>query len=536
LFAVSALEGEAEITVTATLPNGEKNSVSATASVVLACNIQVAETIKNVSCYGESDAEIALEIENAAAPYTTQWLGETATTDTIENIKAGNYTVAIVDAEGCEFTKTYTVTEPEEMMMMASIKQPTCDNADGAIIIETKGVKYASFAWSNEATTQNISKVAKGDYTLTVTNTETGCSISDTYTLVEPEAPVITVANVVATACNEANGAVTISVSEDGLIYNWSNNKQTKNLTGVRAGDYTLEVVNPETNCKASLAVTVPSIALKQPEISLVTVSQETGKNLVVWLKENTDLIDYYTIYRETEGKDIYEMVDRVPYSELSVYEDLEADPNIRSWRYKMTATDVCGTETEMSAHHKTIHLRKNMGMNNTYNLEWDEYEGLDFSSFVIYREYKVGTVLMLDTIATLPSNVTAITDLEPVKRTTGYYIGIVLPEEINPKTQFMKAESGPFSLALSNIAEAENDEEPNAVEDVKNAVVVYAIGHTINVKNAEGNEVTIYDNSGRAITHTPANNASNVMQFDVRLDGTYFVKVGNESFVVIVK
>ncbi|MCQ2608910.1 MAG: SprB repeat-containing protein, partial [Bacteroidales bacterium] len=535
LFAVSALEGEAEITVTATLPNGEKNSVSAIASVVLACNIQVAETIKNVSCYGESDGEISVVVENAFEPYTIQWIGVDNTNDTLPALIAGNYTIDIADAEGCTFQKTYTVVQPQEIVISKSVINPTCANADGSITINVTGGADFTYIWNNDTTSRSLENIAKGEYHLVVVNNETGCKAETSVVLTEPDAPVVKVSDVIETACNANNGAVIIS-GADNLIYKWNIGRATKNLMNVPAGDYTLEVVNPETNCKANLAVTVPSIALKQPEISLVTVSQETGKNLVVWLKENTDLIDYYTIYRETEGKDIYEMVDRVPYSELSVYEDLEADPNIRSWRYKMTATDVCGTETEMSAHHKTIHLRKNMGMNNTYNLEWDEYEGLDFSSFVIYREYKVGTVLMLDTIATLPSNVTAITDLEPVKRTTGYYIGIVLPEEINPKTQFMKAESGPFSLALSNIAEAENDEEPNAVEDVKNAVVVYAIGHTINVKNAEGNEVTIYDNSGRAITHTPANNASNVMQYDVRLDGAYFVKVGNESFAVIVK
>ncbi|MBP5582750.1 MAG: InlB B-repeat-containing protein, partial [Bacteroidales bacterium] len=248
-------EGEAEITVTATLPNGEKNSVKATANVVLACNIQVAETITNVSCFGESDGEIALKVTNAAEPYTTQWQNETYTEDTIRNVKANAYTVVITDNEECSFTKTYTVSEPAEMTMKATIKHPTCSNADGSISIDLTGVENASFAWSNEATTQNVASLEKGEYSVVVTNTETGCQISDSYTLVEPEAPVVTVSNVVSTACNASNGAVTISVSEEGLLYSWSNNKTTKNLTNVPAGDYTLSVVNPETNCTATLAV-----------------------------------------------------------------------------------------------------------------------------------------------------------------------------------------------------------------------------------------------------------------------------------------
>ena len=97
------------------------------------------------------------------------------------------------------------------------------------------------------------------------------------------------------------------------------------------------------------------------------------------------------------------------------------------------------------------------------------------------------------------------------------------------------KAESGPFSLAVSNIAEVENEIEPAAVEDVLNAVVVYAVNHTINVKNAKDKAITVYDNTGRVISHTSS--ADEVIQsFDVRLQGVYFVKVEDQSFTVIVK
>ena len=525
-------EGEAEITVTATLPNGEKNTVKATATVVLACNIQVEETITNVSCYGESDGEIALKVTNAAEPYTTLWTGD-ATEDTLRNVTAGNYTVVITDNENCSFTKTYTVTQPEEMKLSAKIKNPTCENADGAITVTLTGAESAAFAWSNGATTQNAANLAKGDYSLVVTNAETGCQIGDNFTLVEPEAPVVTVSNVVETACNESAGAVTISVSEEGLIYNWSNNKHTKNLTNVPAGDYTLSVVNPETNCTATLEVTVPSIKLKQPEIALVTVSEQTGKNLVVWLKENTDLIQRYNIYRESETANAYTKIAEVPYSELSVYEDLEANPAVTAWRYKISATDVCNEETELGEYHKTIHLMQNQGLGGVYNLDWNTYEGLDFPTYVVIRKSVVRKVVTMDTIAYLSSNNNTYTDTLPAKGTQAYYVGMVLPEEINPMTQFMKAESGPFSIALSNIAEVESD-GPDAVYDLSGSnAKAYAWGHTIYVKGAAGEDVAVYDVKGRKID---AAEGQDEYEFNVRLDGVYFVKVGEYTFKVVVE
>lgn len=531
-------EGEAEITVTGTLANGEKNSVKAKAIVVLACNIQVADAIKNVSCYDESDGEIALKISNATEPYTIQWTGETFVDDTITNLLANNYTINIEDAEGCTFQKTYTVTQPEEMTMKATIKNPTCSNADGAITVATSGVATATYSWSNEATTQNIANLAKGDYELTITNDETGCQISNNFTLTEPAAPIITVANIVATACNEANGAVTISANEDNLIYSWSNNTQTKNLTNVRAGDYTLNVVNPETNCTASLDVTIPSIALKQPEIAVVTVSQETDNNLVVWLKENTDLIDFYTVYRQSEELGRYEAIAKVPYSELSVYEDTEVDPKEMPWSYKISATDVCGTETELSETHKTMQLIRTQDPFNKkqYDLNWTAYEGLEFSSYIVMRERKLNNRIVIDTLKVVPSDITTYSDTESEEGTIGYYVGIKLPNEINPKTQFLKAESGPFSIALSNIAEAENEEE-TAVEYVeKSTVVVYAVGHTIYVKNAEGKEIMIYDNIGRDVLHAQASNVNAESEYFVETIGVYHVFVGDTSYSVVVK
>ncbi|MCQ2960161.1 MAG: InlB B-repeat-containing protein [Bacteroidales bacterium] len=52
--------GKASIIVTAKLPNGEKASLTADVIVEYNCEMNIAETITNVSCYGESDGKIEL--------------------------------------------------------------------------------------------------------------------------------------------------------------------------------------------------------------------------------------------------------------------------------------------------------------------------------------------------------------------------------------------------------------------------------------------------------------------------------------------
>ncbi len=415
-----------------------------------------------------------------------------------------------------------------------TIKNARCfgeSNGEIALTITNAAEPYTTKC-SNEIFTDDVlSNLKAGDYLIEITDAE-NCSFSKTYTVTEPNLPEVSIANVTATACNEKNGAVIVN-GDDNFTYLWSNGNDTRYLLNVSAGDYSL-VVTDGNGCTNTVQVTVPLITPKQPEIALVTVSEQTGKNLVVWLKEETNLIDFYTIYRENDEANVYEKLTTIPYGELSVYEDNEADPNIRAWRYKISATDVCGAETELSEHHKTMHITKNAGFDGTSNnLIWDKYEGLDFSTFIVMCKYKENNNIETDTLATLPSNVTSYSDMKPKEHILSYFVGIKLPEVIDPKTQFMKAESGPFSLAISNIAEVETNGDVAIRTVAESTVDVYSVARTIYVKNAAGVETAIYDVSGQKITSAEG---LDDYAFPIKHNGVYVVTVGKQAFKIIVE
>ncbi|MBP5583150.1 MAG: hypothetical protein J6X43_04260, partial [Bacteroidales bacterium] len=149
----------------------------------------------------------------------------------------------------------------------------------------------------------------------------------------------------------------------------------------------------------------------------------------------------------------------------------------------------------------------------------------------VILRKTKVKGVVEIDTLATVPSSLDSYTDTLPARGTTSYYVGVKLPETINPKTQFLKAESGPFAIALSNIAEVENYVSVQTL--VKSNAEVYAIGHTIYVNNPDKLATAFYDINGHRLFMSQERDN---IEFYVNLAGVYFVKVGGETFVVIIK
>ncbi|MBR7034874.1 MAG: hypothetical protein IKI25_03830, partial [Bacteroidales bacterium] len=384
----------------------------------------------------------------------------------------------------------------------------------------------------NGATTKDLANVGVGDYTVTVTDPANGCSITLAQTLEYPANPVITVETVEKTRCDQSAGAVIVSVDNE-VSYNWTSAGETisteQNLTNVAAGIYTLTVTD-ENNCVSTETVEVKNFEIQVPQISLVTVSKETGKNLIVWVRENTDLIDYYTIYREDSESNEFNKIGTIQYSEISVFEDEDADPMNRQWSYKITATDICGNETAMSEAHTTLHLGQSESLREGYaELNWDPYVGVDYRSFYIIRETTVNNYTFIDTVSTVPASLTSYTAEIPTVGKSIYYVGIKLNELIDPK-DFMKAESGPFSLALSNIAEAENNV---AVSDVNNTIHAYSAHKTIVIENAGDNQITICNAVGQTIARTKGGNELQ-KTFAVEA-GIYIVIVGNKTFKIAV-
>lgn len=230
--------------------------------------------------------------------------------------------------------------------------------------------------------------------------------------------------------------------------------------------------------------------------------------------------------------KDVIE----VPYSETSIYEDTEANPMVLPWRYKISATpkDSRYSETALSEAHRTLHLQKMQGLGSEVNLQWNAYEGVDYATYKIIRTAVVDSEIIVDTIATIASNINTYTDVSPIEGTQSYCVAILLPETIDANT-LLKAEAGPFALAISNIAEAENDSgEGTAITTVnKENVRVRVIERTVCIDNAH-EVVQVYDLTGRLIVQSKS--ADTNQQITISHAGVYFVKVGNALYKVILK
>jgi len=199
-------------------------------------------------------------------------------------------------------------------------------------------------------------------------------------------------------------------------------------------------------------AETTPSNLWLAPQICMVTVSQATGHNLVVWEKRSTVPILNYNVYRESVAAGIYDLLLSQPYDDLSVFVDTTADPTVQAYLYKITANDTTEVETDIDLcqPHKTIHLIVSTNPElNTTQLQWDRYYGFDYQTYTIYKS---NTGINFDPVHNLSASLNSWTDPEPSNEDQFYRIAVEKPIPCEPEGTGKKAGTGPYRHSLSNM------------------------------------------------------------------------------------
>jgi hypothetical protein len=114
----------------------------------------------------------------------------------------GTFTYSVSDANGCISTASVTITEPAVLAATAVGTDPsTCNGANGSADLTVSGGTSAyTFAWSNSATTEDISGVISGNYNCTITDAN-GCTTTASVTLTDPALPAVTYSNAFSTIC-----------------------------------------------------------------------------------------------------------------------------------------------------------------------------------------------------------------------------------------------------------------------------------------------------------------------------------------------
>src|SRR5690606_41307677 len=101
-------------------------------------------------------------------------------------------------------------------------------------------------SWSNGATTEDISRLAAGSYTVNFTDAN-GCPGTAPFPANQPVPIAITHAITDVTCNGGSNGAINITISGGTAPYgnfSWSNGAATEDISGLPAGSYTINLTD----------------------------------------------------------------------------------------------------------------------------------------------------------------------------------------------------------------------------------------------------------------------------------------------------
>lgn len=238
--------GSGTYRVTVTDATGCTNSFD---SQVAAPEVLRANTVStSESCAGASDGSASCTPTGGTQPYTYLW-SNGATSAQITGVPNGTYTVTVTDANGCTVPSTVFVTGGTAPQYSALAFSVSCfGEATGRILGSAAlGTPPYSYSWSNGATTEGLSNLAAGTYTVTTTDSK-GCTDVASYTIDQPATGVSLSNQVVVNASCFGSTDGRISVSAAGgtapYEYTWSNGETGDVVGGLSAGVYTVTITD----------------------------------------------------------------------------------------------------------------------------------------------------------------------------------------------------------------------------------------------------------------------------------------------------
>lgn len=209
--------------------------------------LQVTIDTMHVICFGQANGSAMAQPTGGVAPYTYLW-STNETTQSINNLTAGSYSVVVEDANLCQHTVFFNITEPDEIVLSSSIVNPTCYGFSNgsALITPSGGNGNYSYLWTNGHTGQSITGLSAGSYGVTVTDGTNLCSESATIQVSQPspiDAAITTVDNL---CFGGSSGSANTQITDPfpPFDYIWSTGDTTPNIANLSAGTYTFQVRN----------------------------------------------------------------------------------------------------------------------------------------------------------------------------------------------------------------------------------------------------------------------------------------------------
>jgi hypothetical protein len=245
----------------------------------------------HVNCHKGTNGEIQLEVTGGTTPYTYYWSDGNDEKDRV-NLKAGNYTVTVLDANGCGSVESFMISEPNPLFTNSILTHVGCYNQPtGSIALyPSGGTGPYSYVWNDNSTQSSRNNLPAGIFNVTITDNN-NCQLILSYQITQPDTSLyLQVVKSDITCTGGQNGTIDLLASGGTGPYSFAWNSidypsfssTSEDLKNLAAGTYQVTVTDSKACSQtASVSISIPE-----------TISITNTKSNVTCFKADDGYID----------------------------------------------------------------------------------------------------------------------------------------------------------------------------------------------------------------------------------------------------
>jgi gliding motility-associated-like protein len=346
----------------------------------------------NLVCLNDPTGSIDFSVTGGTPAYNYLWSNGETTQD-IDSLASGDYTVTVTDNLGCILITTITVEDPiDPMLINPLVSNVTCHGGDDADIILTitGGLPTYDIQWSTGDTLAVLDSLIAGNYSVLVTDAQ-GCETQLSFTITEP-APIVAYFNPSVTfGCSPLN--VTFTNNSSGpytnSLWNFGNAVTTTTQNGtttfVQPGCYDISlIVSNAAGCADTMRMDSLVCVVSGPDASFAASTQGidyyTGQ-LELLNTSDGDITDYFWTFGDGSPNSTLE-------NPIHYYPDQQA----ANYEVTLTIVDTNGCVDTASYEFSLVELL-NVYVPNTFTINGDNINDVFlpiFSNVDIMKSYQM--------------------------------------------------------------------------------------------------------------------------------------------------
>jgi len=240
-------------------------------------------TIVDENC-GDADGTVDIEVAGTGTNYSYDW-DNGATTQDLSGLSAGSYTCTITDIDNtCDDIITVTLVNTADFAVSNVIVDESCGDGLGSIDLTITGGTGLTYTWDSGETTEDISNLSAGTYTCTIVDGSTGCTYSESFSVVNTTTGIMVSSTTSDENCGNADGSINLTVSggSGNYTYAWDTGATSEDLTGIPSGVYTVDVTDDNDGCTITESITIQTsastVSLTTPTITDDQCLQDQGQ------------------------------------------------------------------------------------------------------------------------------------------------------------------------------------------------------------------------------------------------------------------